>query len=636
MFPDSPASEPTRGFRQDLPWLLLLLAAVLWNLVRLFGHSPGVWVDTLIENLFVEDCLLHGKCTMVGAGATVGIFHSAGYFSWRSMLEWLGWQAEGTYHVFLFINALGVVLVALAARRMATRTAGAVAAVLMTVSIGVPTQLDVISDVVPMPFLGAVFALAALTATTTPSLGMTAMLALVAAVASNFYATGLLLGVSGVFIALLQPRRRWQHFLVSGFTFAAATFALSPGTWLIDAKILLTRHVGNANALAEHPVAEIQLVRITAAAVGLWLAAWVLRSSVRRELHVMAAIILPLFIPMVVGSRMGRLDPQPKYVAHVMAAVSVAIAVPLTEGPRWVWLKLAALRPSLAQSVGRAFDFALPYLACALIALGAVTKDDLVAHRTILPYAFADLAAAKQVLAERGWTWAKAARNLRAPDEIVRRAVIRWVPDWPKSGKDDQTERAYLLKLPASLVARPMPPGVVEVRQSAESSTLVGLTCSWIDWSAFRVCNRDSPTGIETCVDSGWPADPEGHSDNDKGMPGMPLIDAHSQATRFMTIHLRLQPRADCPEQWIYMPKQTGVCPGRIVSVDGSNAGIEPGGRWLKLKQPTEARDVAIEWELGGNVCSVEYRGYPPFFVEGDPASTTYLSTVLERQEGPR
>jgi hypothetical protein len=616
--------------------MVVLFAAVMVHLLRTYGHSPGVWVDTLIENLFVEDCLKHSKCTVVGAGATVGIFHSAGYFNWRALLEWFGWQAEGTFHVFLVINALGVVLVALAARRLSGPFAAGIAAILMTMSIGVPTQLDVISDVVPMPFLGAVFLIAALTATSNPSLGMTAMLGLIAAVAGNFYATGLLLGVSALTISLGQAQRRWLHFFIAGLVFGIATFSLSPGTWLVNAQVMRVKRVGNANALADHPVFSIFMVKLAMLAAVFWLLSWVLRSSHRRSLNLLAAIFLPLLVPIVLGSKFGRLDPQPKYVAHVIAAVSVAIAIPLVQIGAWLGEALVALRPTIGRQVQRVATLAAPYAACAFIGSGLATMDEVASNQTILPFKYQDLSAAEQALAAHGWSWEKAARNLKAVDEMVRRSAVRWVPEWPKTGQTDDLERAYLLKVPSPMVPRPLPATVSEVRHSNVETTLVGFTCSWIDWKSFRVCTRTANGGSDTCVDSGLPANPEGHSDYDLELPGMPKLDARSRETQIMTIHLNLTPRASCPEEWIYMPRQPGICLGRIVGVDGSPAQVESEGRWVRLKQseagaPTP-KEVAIEWELGGPNCTVEYRGYPPFFVEGDPQSAAFLAMTLERQ----
>lgn len=607
---------------------MLLFAAVLWNLTRTLGTSPGIWVDTLIENLFVEDCLLHSKCTAVGAGATIGIFHSAGYFHWRSLLEWVGWRADGTYHVLLVINALGVVLVALTARRIGGRTAGAIAAVLMSVCVGVPTQLDVISDVVPMPFLGAVFTLLALSSITHPSLAMTATLGLVCGVTANCYATGLLLGVSTVVVGLMQPRGRWRHALVGAIASAASSFAISPFTWIVDARIVLTRTVSNANAMSFNPAYRIPLVVMTGVAIALWIAASFLGAH-RRPLNVMAAIVLPMFLPLILGSAVGRLDPQPKYLAHVLGAACVCLAVPSADALRWLWQRIPA------QAAWRMFDASAPYAGALIIAAQLTSTFNPVRDTDMPPLQYADVAAAERYLAnERGWNWTRAARNLRAPDEVVRRAAIRWVPDWPTTGEDDNAERATLLKISSLRVPRPLPPSVKEVLTTNGNSTLVGTSCSWLDWRHFRACTKDSEAGPETCVDSGLPADRDGHSDYAAVLAGLPGLNVRHS---ILTLHFPLQPKASCPESWFHMPRLPGVCEGRIVSVDGQDATIEAEGRWARLKsEGTPPHEISMQWEIGGPKCQVEYRGFPPFFVEGDATTAAFLATIIERQSDAR
>ncbi len=83
------------------------------------------------------------------------------------------------------------------------------------------------------------------------------------------------------------------------------------------------------------------------------------------------------------------------------------------------------------------------------------------------------------------------------------------------------------------------------------------------------------------------------------------------------------------------MPRLRRVCPGRIVSVEGVSAEVDPSGRSarMKLAAGTEGqgpRELVLQWELGGPDCLTEYRGIPPFFVEGDPRSVEFLRPVLE------
>jgi len=623
----------------DLPWLAVLFVATFWNVVRQMGTSPTIWIDTLFENQFIDDCLVRNQCTIVGPGATIGIFHSAGYLHWRALIEWLGFNADGTYRWLLTMNVLGVVLVALAARRLAGPAAAAIAAVVMVPALGVPTQLNVISDVAPVPFLGAVFLLAAVTTKARPSLGMTALLGMVAGVMANVYATGLLCGLSAVWVALLIPQRRWTHALVAAAAFALTTFVIAPATWLIDAGVVLSGGgMGNANA-SPRPLRDLPFVPIAALAAGAWAVATIARSRLRRHLDVPAAVFLPLFIPLVALTWIGRLDPQDKYLSHVIGAVAVGIAVPIVVVPQQVWGWAVRLAPPLARLsfVGAAVAGCAPYVAAACIAYFSLSQHPNPSPpSTLADLKFHDLVSAQRVLVnQRGWGWSTASRDLRAADEIVRLAALYWVSGWPQSGEPGDLQRAYLLKPERSLVPQPPPANVVAVRTTGSYATLLVFASSWIDWGSFRVCVTRAGEADSTCTQSGLPMAP--HEGWSVRLPGMPIVDAAHLARQTMRLHLPLRARAQAPEEWIYMPRLPLVCSGRIVSVDGGTAGIEESGRWARLRyEPAAAgptpRELVLEWELGGPGCSNQYRGYPPFFIEGDPASVTLVIDLLKDQ----
>lgn len=639
--PSSPAIIP------DIPWLVALFTAALWTICRTMGTSPAVWEDTLIENLHLDDCLVHNRCTAVGVGATVGIFHSAGYLHFRSLLGWIGLDADGTYLTFLAMNALGVALVALAARRLGGRLAGALAALVMVASIGVPTQLNVITDLAPVPFLGAVFLLLALATTVRPSLGLTAVLGAVSGVMVNVYATGFLCGVSGVWIALLMPRRRWAHAAVSAASFSVTAFALSPLTWIVDARILLHQHtVGNGQTIDRHLLSHIPMARWTALAALAWgmsvVAAALGRPSLRRRLDVPAAIFLPLFAALVLGTSTGRLDPQDKYFAHVIGAVAVTGAVFFVEPVQAAWRWVVRRHPRLATGapVLVALGWLAPFVAALVITAGDVSRAAQFGFIRFPTFTFRDLKSVAHVLGhERGWSWSRAAVNLRTQDEAVRRAAFRWATGWPETGAENNLERAYLLKVPTSMLPRPMPASVVTVTATRSDTTLLAFTCSWIDWRSFRVCVKTADRAEETCTRSGLPVARNGHMDYTVGVPGMPIMDPSHPARQTMTLHLPLTMTRECPETWIQMPRMPLLCPGRIMHVEGGAAEIEDNGRAVRLRSNDPSgedapREVAITWELGGPECWNQYRGYPPFFVEGDPRSVAFLTRILEQQMG--
>lgn len=962
------APAPWLTLARDAPWMVALFVGTLLTIGRTMGTSPTIWEDTLIENLSLSDCLQHDNCTAVGVGATVGIFHSAGYLHWRALLYAVGIYADGTFRALLVMNALGVVLATLAARRLGGRFAAAMAALLMATSVGIPTQLNVITDLAPVPFLGAVFLLLALTAVERPSLGVTTLLGCVGGVAVNFYATGALLGPSAVWVALLLPlpaKQRWLHAAVAAGAFAVSTFAISPMTWVTDFQILTRAdRVGNGQSIERHLLFNLPMAKLSALAVATWVVSLLPRSPLRRPLAVPAAILLPLVVPFGLGSWTGRIDPQGKYFAHVIGAVAVAISVGFvtlarslwrwastrpepfapgslpaytvatlrqafacgavvvsglavgsltkavdpfrreTEGdyhalvhhhvedlmfrlgsshrgftyavmaldvlgltlvaqrlggrrtaavaalmiaatllsavtvdsgvvpflgmlfvgvavmaaqrpqlymsaalgasagvlatqhapaylcglsallvaarmprlrwahvalvaatfaaavyalkpPGWfdtvvnqvfhpyivgfvtpwrgfddlpvqltlvatvVWVVAMVARPSLrsqllapgavvlplllnlvpralmigwiqprdqycGHGVGAAvlclavvvvdavgyllarlgalltrgvldstrkqvirlwdlLDALVPYAAAVVIASGAASIDQYRNDPSLRyqVFTFHDLDSVAQVLGRtRHWSWARAAVNLKAMDEIVHRAALHWITSWPAHGEDNPYERAYLVRIPNNQIRLPFPPNLVPTTSSRGNTTVAVLGCSWINWQSFRVCVRNNGEVDETCTDSLIPAESDGHLVYANGVPGMPHTDpSHPLARQTLTLHFPLHPTAQCPDEWVSMPHVARVCPGRIVGIDGATSLIREDGRSARLHFDPAAgqapHEIAIAWELGGPECWNEYRGSPPFFVEGEPQAVELLDQVMGPLQPP-
>jgi hypothetical protein len=117
----------------------------------------------------------------------------------------------------------------------------------------------------------------------------------------------------------------------------------------------------------------------------------------------------------------------------------------------------------------------------------------------------------------------------------------------------------------------------------------------------------------------------------------MPRIDLFVHSPRTMTMHLPLHPRPECPEQAVYMPRVPMACVGRIVRVEGGAARIDAKNRkaYLRLdEQAPPPSEIVLAWDLGGPSCDSQYRGLPPFFLEGEPAAVTFLQSCVE-WEGP-
>jgi len=229
----------------------------------------------------------------------------------------------------------------------------------------------------------------------------------------------------------------------------------------------------------------------------------------------------------------------------------------------------------------------------------------------------------------------RAAVNLKSMDETVHRAALHWITNWPAHGEDNPYQRAYLVKIPTRQMRQPLPADLVPITSSRGNTTTVVLGCSWINWQSFRVCVRNNGQTEETCTHSSIPAESNGHLVYAVGMAGMPHSDpSHPLARQTLTLRFPLHPTAQCPDEWISMPRAARICPGRIVDIDGETSLIEGDGRSARLHFDPAAgheapREIAIAWELGGPECWNEYRGVPPFFIEGEPQAVELLDHVV-------
>ena len=650
-----PAIPPTvaRGpgllgalLNHDAAWVVAITLAAYAHLGRTMGVSPMIWEDTLIENHFVDECVAHGRCNAVGVGATIGIYHSAGYLHWRSLLQHLGFHANGTFLVFHACNALGVALVAVAAKRAGGVVAAVLAVALMIVNNGVPTQLNVISDVAPVPFLGAAFVLLAQTATLRPRLATTALMGMLAGVLLNFYATGLLCGLSAVLVALLIPQRRGAHATTAALSFALTAFVIAPLTWIVDARILFTRHVGHSPHIPHRaPFLHFQMVVWSTALLALWalLARW---PALRRRLDVCVLVLVPLFVPVVIGRGLGNLDLQDKYFAHVLGAVAAGVGIGVATLGSLAFAQLTPRDPEagaarrIADIVAWASCLALP-AGAALLVHGlrwGIQGVDWGGPPPPTP-TYGDLMAVTRLLGhDRGWSWARGSLYLRSPSEVVRRAAFRWASGWRSDGDASALERAYVLKVGSERLPAVLPVGTVVANRTPGNVVLVASTCSWIDWRSFRVCLRAAGSSEERCTESSLPQAPDRAMAYEAGIPGMPTHDGLGIGRQRLTLRFPLHPSEACPEMWVALPRIMTVCPGVIAGVQGEASEVDGrGDRQVRLRydgntHPAAPRELTVSWELGVPQCWNDFRGYPPFFVEGSPATTRFVTDLLSDQ----
>jgi hypothetical protein len=273
------------------------------------GTSPVLVFDNIVDDSFIHHCLTENHCNGVGLISTKGFYHSAGYLHWRALLTWIGLKDNETFLLLLGLTALGVMLAAQVALRLQGLGAAVVTALILVCASNAAMQLNIITDLTPMLFLGDLFLATAAAAAFRPRLLTTALLGLVGAVAADFYATGALCGVSAALVALSTGRRRGWHVLVAVASFATAAFAMTPASWLVN----WDKKVNSAWGAAPPSLMPFSTAPRLLAAVTVVFAGVVVASpALRRRLYVPAAVFLPVSLSVLVMSVHARQYPQPR------------------------------------------------------------------------------------------------------------------------------------------------------------------------------------------------------------------------------------------------------------------------------------------------------------------------------------
>jgi len=200
-------------------------------------------------------------------------------------------------------------------------------------------------------------------------------------------------------------------------------------------------------------------------------------------------------------------------------------------------------------------------------------------------------------------------------------------------------KRAWLVKVAPTDVPEPAPEGLLTVASNKTGATLVALGCSWIDWRSFRACTRLEGRTEETCTETGIPVYTDGAMDYVVGVPGLPRPELNGVARQALTLRIPLHPTAECPDVEVVMLRHPQICPGRVVAVDGATSAIEDDGRRVDLHYDPSAperapRELAVEWDIGTPTCWNDYRGYPPFFLEGESKTVELVRRMLTSGQG--
>jgi hypothetical protein len=613
-------ARPARGaFRvASLPRreAVALFAAAFLVLNLLGGWHAIVWQDTSNDQRDVTRCLVEHACTRRGEGTSVlGLSHAVAWLDVRTLAARAGLGLDHLHVLLQILNAWSVVLVASAAFRAGTRLLAACAAIAMLYWIPNLARLDPVYNSVPIPFLAAVLLLSGTAAAERPSAGSVTRLALVAAVLANVHAGCVVAGVSVVAVALLARGRRIRLAAVAAIVFAAATFAIAPGTWIHNARRAI--EIAGQHGAGEHAGRDLgQILRyglLGLVSAGVAVDARRRGSGWPRLLDAAAAIALPIVLTSLAVMALGVFTVDTKYLGHAAAAEAVLCGAAAAAIARRRPGVLARTRPGRLTRAANLHPILLP---AALAACSAVPRPGL-----FLTYR--DLAVVARELSLRGFRYVDAFRGLKAEGDAVVIDSLRVAspgfgerPDAP--GPRDDERNAFLLRLPPGDLPRPLPPSWVLVREAWPRSLVLVFGAPAVDWSRFEAC---APP--DRCVPSGIALGDRVPDHCASCLPGLPQ--EHEAVGR--TVELRLATRAG--PQRIHMPRGWNLCGGRVTEVPGPSGLISADGRTATWDAPAGG-EVRIQWRVATKECPrFTFSGFPPFFVEGDARAVAAIEAAV-------
>lgn len=602
------------------------------------GTSPIVWVDTFNDENEVQRCLVHDSCTMTGVSTSVpGQVHSVAWLELRTLLAWFGVGLDGAHLAVQLLTALAAVLVFHLATQLGGELAGVAAVWIFMDRIEALLRVAALYNSSLLLFLGAVFALACTAAVVRPGLSAVALVALLAAVMANVHLACILAGASVLWVALLAPRRRLALAAFGAALFGLATVALAPPTWLHNLSSLLLHPAGHPAPPAAPPSNPTLLWSLFA--VCAWLASIVVRApawiAYRRRAQGAMAVMVPFLAAFLVAPRLG-LYAEPKYLLHLKAAGAIAAALPLA------LVAETALRAVSRRLLSTA-EAAVPFGLSALMLLPGPTgigaqglsRDD---EQT--PTIDDVRTVARMLRDEHGWDVARVLERLKTPYGVtaligLRQALEAAAPD-PQDGASDRAptdgRNAIMMRIAAPALPAPLPPNWRVIRQSERAATVMVLSESPLEWSAFELCVRPADDSEWKCSETGWRFDAAGRI----FVPDMPPPGLGWRGTIRMTVPLRSASQPDGAA--IFMPRLASICGGHIPAQAGGGVRVDAGGRRATVEahadRSTAAR-ITLEWEIGAPECAVSaYDSVVPFVVEGDIGSVRLVESILHKDGG--
>ncbi len=610
-----------------------LFAGAFLFFLRFAGASPSIWFDTVADEAWARGCLELDLCPETGIGTSrPPLVLGLTWLRARIALSALGLDADAAYLVLLALDALGVLLAFVLAKRLAGAVAGALAAALAawaTVAL-VGTYESILFNSHPLPFLGllfgGLFVMAAREGRVRFLVAAAAVLATLVNVHPACASSALVLPAAAPFLA-----RGRRLLVVAACAFAAvATYFSSPAAWDLNLAALVRGlppmpGAGGASGDGASVVGSFEWLVLGAGAAAL-LAAWLRRgrgagaeagaesdaesdaeAGAARRAHVALALVLLAPAAVIVAATAAGAVPagQAKYLFHLLYLLPVALAC----GVAAVVFRVAA-RWSASGAAQRALRWAGP--AATLSVAGALALWPIAPPRehdqgTFVPFTFNDVARVSAHLAAEGAGRDEMLQQLRSVNEgeLLLTLAMSHPLALPPTRADDG-RRVTLVKVRPEVLPAPLPAGWRVLARDGRAVLLALPARSRFDWTRARVCVDGACEPYSANVRETFPD----QIDAAAGGLRRPV-----RAGARVTLRLPLA-RAGASgvgeERRVWMPRFLGR------DCAGGTAALAGGAPAESLALPGHAgREVELTWQTGTPSCaSGSLRGRLPLFFE--------------------
>jgi hypothetical protein len=626
------------GPRTRLALLALLLAAAVIHEVRAGGTSPALWLDTIVDQTYVRDCLERDRCSLTGVPTSVrGLTQGLTWLDFRVAAARAGLGLSGTHAAVHVLVALAAVLAAAMAWRLAGPVAAALAAVAFAALVrdaDVPAQ--VLYNSRASIFLGGLACAAAVASASPGTWGRALVAAAVAAMATEVHVVAGLL-VLPVAVAAWRGSGSPRLAALALAVFLAALFAFSPGTWMDNVPSLFRG--GDFVLRPESPPAPLGHAIdafMIAGAAGLAVVLAVASSDRSVEAVTLVAIVPPVVV-FHLASALRLVDPTTKYLVPWLSPTAAALGASVP-GLARLLCRLPGAAGGLASRArvlaGRPWTGVAAVVAAAIAVAAWPLPDSATFHRSgghRPALTFPEAMEVGAAMRGRGWTFESAARDAAGPQmpELVQALDV--LAPWDGGNAPGRAPAgAVVVKAWSGDLPDPLPAGWEAVSRDDLAAVVIAWTRPWLDWEHAASCAPGAPGGAPRCRPVTVERRERNFPEPGVRLQGMPPIG--SAESRVFTLRVPARFPASGVEDLV-LPKDDRGCAGRVVEVPEGASRIEEGGRRARLVADglVAGGEVAIEMRYGPGGCDPQsYTGFLPVRVEAPPDEAALLVALME------